>query len=79
MYAVITLDNEGQPTLHARARTYTVALAQADELLADHTTVTIAYMHSSHYERLVTLTHERNTAPIRHDYIVFNGKWSTAN
>ena len=64
MYAVITLDYKGRPNEEETAHTYTVALAHADELLHDHDTVIIAYKHSRHYERIVTLTHERNPAPI---------------
>ena len=68
MFAVLTLDNDGEATIHATARTYNVALAQADELLHEHNKVTIAYMHSSHYQLLVTLTLERNPAAIPHNY-----------
>ena len=70
MYAVITLDNDGQPTEHATASTYSVALRKANDLInspEERTTATIAYKHACHYQRLITLTYERNPAPIRHD------------
>jgi len=68
MYAVITLDNDGQPTEHATASTYSVALAHADQSLHNHTEVIIAYKHAHNYQPLVTLNFQRKKTFIPHRY-----------
>lgn len=72
MFAVLTLDNDDRPTEHATARTYSVALAHADELLSvqsysGHSTVIIAWKYPSEYQPLVTLKHRPNAPRIPHD------------